>query len=479
MNHKAYIPQEFISSIAEILPASLDIDDFVRHCHIPLRKSIRVNTLKISVEEFVQRMTAEDWQLTPIPWCQEGFWLQRTEQQETQLPLGNTAEHLMGLFYIQEASSMLPPVALFDTLSYPEWVLDMAAAPGSKSTQIAALMNNQGLLVANEFSASRTKVLSANIQRCGITNTAMTHFDGRIFGGWSPEVFDAILLDAPCSGEGTIRKDPDAMKNWSLESIQSIAHTQRELIESAFIALKPGGTLVYSTCTMNRQENQQICQHLQQRFADAVEFISLHDLFEGASLSTTEEGFLHIWPQVFDSEGFFVAKIRKKAVIPYQFAGKPLANFPFSVVNNKQKNELNSYLKNQFDWQLPDHLELYQRDNQFWLFPRPIIDLIGQLRFQRMGLKLAELHKHGFKLTHEAALAFGDQFNRNTYQLAAEQLEDYYHGRDIKWPLTTNGSEALVTYRGSPVGLVKALKGKLKNSLPRELVKDGQLISWA
>ncbi len=110
---------------------------------------------------------------------------------------------------------------------------------GSKTTQIAARMNNEGAILANEFSASRVKVLHANISRCGISNVALTHFDGRVFGAAVPEMFDAILLDAPCSGEGVVRKDPDALKNWSPESNQEIAATQRELIDSAFHALRP------------------------------------------------------------------------------------------------------------------------------------------------------------------------------------------------------------------------------------------------
>eukprot|EP00487_Bulimina_marginata_P009558 TRINITY_DN4008_c0_g1_i1.p1 TRINITY_DN4008_c0_g1~~TRINITY_DN4008_c0_g1_i1.p1 ORF type:complete len:158 (+),score=20.06 TRINITY_DN4008_c0_g1_i1:35-508(+) len=149
---------------------------------------------------------------------------------------------MAGLFYIQEASSMMPPSAMFNAEDDEfNAILDMAAAPGSKTTQVAALMKNQGVLVANEYSASRVKVLHANIERCGVRNAALSNFDGRVFGGWLPGQFDAVLLDAPCSGEGTIRKDPDAMKNWSRDSVIAIGDTQRDLIESAFHALKQVG----------------------------------------------------------------------------------------------------------------------------------------------------------------------------------------------------------------------------------------------
>lgn len=275
VHSNVYLPDAFLEKIESILPADLNMKDFIAYCQQPLRKSIRVNTLKISVDAFLQRAKEKGWQLAPIPWCESGFWI---IADESDVPLGNSAEHMAGLFYIQEASSMLPVSALFMHQENYASVLDTAAAPGSKTTQMAALMNNQGILVANEYSASRVKVLHANIERCGVRNAALSNFDGRVFGGWLPESFDAVLLDAPCSGEGTVRKDEDAMKNWSQASVVEIAATQRDLIESAFQALKPGGVMVYSTCTLSTEENQQVCHHLKNIFGAAVEFESLSSL---------------------------------------------------------------------------------------------------------------------------------------------------------------------------------------------------------
>lgn len=233
--HAVYFPDAFLTQMREAMPSTLSFDEFISACQRPLRRSIRINTLKISVADFLALIAPYGWSLTPIPWCHEGFWIERDDEEA--LPLGSTAEHLSGLFYIQEASSMLPVAALFADDNHPQRVMDMAAAPGSKTTQIAARMGNRGAILANEFSASRVKVLHANISRCGIANTALTHFDGRVFGAALPEMFDAILLDAPCSGEGVVRKDPDALKNWSPESNLDIAATQRELLDSAFHAL--------------------------------------------------------------------------------------------------------------------------------------------------------------------------------------------------------------------------------------------------
>ncbi len=216
--HTVYFPDAFLTQMREAMPSTLSFDDFLAACQRPLRRSIRVNTLKISVADFLQLTAPYGWTLTPIPWCEEGFWIERDN--EDALPLGSTAEHLSGLFYIQEASSMLPVAALFADDNAPQRVMDVAAAPGSKTTQIAARMNNEGAILANEFSASRVKVLHANISRCGISNVALTHFDGRVFGAAVPEMFDAILLDAPCSGEGVVRKDPDALKTGHQKAIR-------------------------------------------------------------------------------------------------------------------------------------------------------------------------------------------------------------------------------------------------------------------
>ncbi len=324
------------------MPAHLSMDEFIASCKRPLRRSIRVNTLKISVEAFKARAEEKGWTLSPVPWCNTGFWIERNEED---VPLGNTAEHMSGLFYIQEASSMMPVTALLDNNNDLTHVLDVAAAPGSKTTQIAAAMDNHGILVANEYSASRIKSMHANLSRCGVRNVAITHFDGRVFGSWLPEQFDAILLDAPCSGEGTVRKDPDAFKNWSPESVEEIGDTQRDLIVSAFQALKPGGMMVYSTCTLNRTENQGICQFLKDTYGDAVAFEPLGNLFPNAEAAMTEEGFLHIFPQIFDSEGFFVARIRKLASVESERAKKKPRKFPFVKMKAKDQQNVAAELK--------------------------------------------------------------------------------------------------------------------------------------
>ena len=457
------------------MPAHLSFDDFIAACQRPLRRSIRVNTLKISVAAFLDLVAPYGWQLTPVPWCEEGFWIERDDEEA--LPLGSTAEHLSGLFYIQEASSMLPVSALFADGNRPQRVMDVAAAPGSKTTQIAARMENGGAILANEFSASRVKVLHANISRCGISNVALTHFDGRVFGAALPETFDAILLDAPCSGEGVVRKDPDALKNWSVASNLEIAATQRELIDSAFHALRPGGTLVYSTCTLNRDENEAICHWLKSRYPDAVEFLPLEQLFAGASQALTADGFLHVFPQIFDCEGFFVARLRKTASVdPLPAPGYKMGKFPFSPVKGRESAQI-AQAAAACGLRWDDALRLWQRDKELWLFPEQIETLTGKVRFSRIGIKLAETHNKGYRWQHEAVIALAGTDNPLAFELNPAEAEEWYRGRDIYPQTAVKHDEAIVTFQGQPLGLAKKVGSRLKNSYPRELVRDGRLFA--
>jgi 16S rRNA (cytosine1407-C5)-methyltransferase len=485
MDSNTFIPQAFIDKMSTILPDNLNIDELVAACRRPLRRAIRVNTLKINIEDFHVIADKKNWQLTPVPWCKEGFWIEigNATDNETS-PLGNSAEHLAGLFYIQEASSMMPVSALLhyfqatDNAIDNATLLDAAAAPGSKTTQLAAAINNQGLIIANEYSSSRIKMLHSNIQRCGIKNVALTHFDAAVFGQWLPNTFDAILLDAPCSGEGTVRKDKQAMKNWDQTAIESISTVQKTLIESAFKALKTGGIMVYSTCTLSLEENQDVCLHLKQAYPDSVEFLSLDNLFKDADKTLTPEGFLHIWPQIYDTEGFFVAAIKKTAEVAVEPAQKRLRKFPFQPTTQTVKSNLYDYFENQFSiTQLTG--VLYQRDDEFWLFPENIVPLINELRFSRLGIKIAEKfgkgRKSGFKSTHEFATCFG-QLSPLAIELLAHQAREYYQGRDIH-DIDTNNSkgEVMLRYQGHVIGLGKSLDNRIKNSLPRDLIIDKNL----
>ncbi len=473
-----FIPEHFIDDVKTYLPAQLNIADFINACRRPLRKSIRVNTLKMSVAQFKQHAEHKGWQLTPIPWCDEGFWLERPAAEEQALALGNTDLHLSGAMYVQEASSMLPPVALKPSVKHSDTVLDMASAPGSKTSQLAAIMNNQGVLVANELSSSRLKVLSATLKRMGVGNCALSHFDGVIFGNYMFECFDSILLDAPCSGEGTVRKDADALKNWSIESNIAIAQVQKALIKSAFYALKPGGTLVYSTCTLTPLENQHVCDALINEFGDYITAEPLDKLFAGAEKATTREGYLHVWPQTFDSEGFFIAKFKKHASCDNPNLQIKKGAFPFQPFDSKKASAFMQMLKKHFNLTaLPG--KLMQRDKELWLFPEAFDGIQNKIKYARLGIQLGVIHNNGVRLAHEFATVFGQQCSTNVFALTNEQANDYFQGKDIRLDEVSKASgEVILTLCGCPIGLGKWQKNKIKNSLPRDLVQNTALINW-
>lgn len=454
------------------LPDEADLQRFLAISQQPLRKSVRVNTLKISVADFLACTAQYGWRLTPVPWCAEGFWIERDDES---LPLGSVAEHLSGLFYIQEASSMLPVTALIAAAPDAQQVMDMAAAPGSKTTQLAALMHNRGAILANEYSASRVKVLHANISRCGVSNVALTHFDGRVFGAALPEQFDAILLDAPCSGEGVVRKDADALRNWTLASTEAIAATQRDLIDSAFHALRPGGVLIYSTCTLNTIENQQVIAWLLARYPDAIEILSLQDLFAGAEAALTPEGYLHVFPHRFDSEGFFVARLRKTASVPPLPApGYKLGKLPFAPASRKFSAEvMQAAAKVGLQWD--ESLTLWQRDKELWLFPASAEQWLNKVRFSRIGLKLAETFPKGYRWQHEAVMALARPDASLAFALNEAEAESWYRGQDIHPETLPDRDEVIVTWQQQPLGLAKKVGNRIKNSYPRELVRDGRL----
>ena len=277
------------------------------------RKSIRVNTLKVSVGELKKRLE-KNWNLEQVPWCKEGFWIEHSKKERRDI--GNLIEHSLGYFYIQEAASMIPPIVLEPKPD--DIILDIAASPGSKTTQIAQYMQNKGILIANDYTYERMKPLSINLQRCGVTNAAITLMEGQWFKKSGIE-FDKVLVDAPCSGTGTIRKSLKTIGIWNPDMVRRLSITQKQLIETGFNLLKEGGVLVYSTCSLEPEENEEVVSFLINKYENAkLEEIKLNLKksyaileFENKKYNEEIKKCLRIWPQDNDTEGFFVAKIRK------------------------------------------------------------------------------------------------------------------------------------------------------------------------
>ncbi len=298
-----------------------DYEKFMNYSLSYIRKCIRVNTLKANVDEIKKRLENR-WILEEIPWCRDGFWI--TFKDGKRFDLGNLIEHHLGYVYVQEAASMIPPVILDPKPG--ESVLDMCAAPGSKTTQIAMYMKNTGILVANDIQGSRLKALGMNMQRCGVNNSVITMIQDNKFRRVAeihPEFrFDRILVDAPCSGTGTIRKSLKTILMWNPSGIEKLSKLQKTLITTAFGMLKPGGTMVYSTCTIEPEENEAVVSYLLEQFQDArLERIDSAALgiktttpilsFDNLKINPEVEKCLRIHPYDNDTEGFFVARIRK------------------------------------------------------------------------------------------------------------------------------------------------------------------------
>lgn len=305
------VKKEFEKRYRELLGE--EYDEFMKYSLSYLRQSIRVNTLKISVDALRKRLEKKGFELEHIPWCKEGFWIYGDKQ-----GLGNLLEHSLGYIYLQESMSMLPPVVLSPKPG--ETVLDLCAAPGSKTTQLGQYMENKGTLVANDNKMLRTKPLGLNVQRCGLENSVLTLRQGHNYRFMKGHPFDKILVDAPCSGTGTIRKSLKTLWQTSEGFVKKMSREQKRLLSTAYQLLKPGGLLVYSTCTLEPWEDEENMSFMLDKFDVEIEDIKIPGLkradpvteFRGKKYDERVKRCLRVYPHHNDTEGFFVAKLRKK-----------------------------------------------------------------------------------------------------------------------------------------------------------------------
>lgn len=291
-------------------------EEFWQFCKKPLRNVIRCNTLKISPEELKEKLEKK-WQISqPFEDHKEIIII---ESELAPGELGRSLEHQLGYYYVQELASMQAVFALEPKAK--DRILDLCAAPGSKTTQMSALMENHGLIIANDVSFERMRALNANLERCGCSNVITTKMHGFVLCKQFEKAkffFDKILVDAPCSGEGTIRFDLSILKMWNLNMIKRLAGLQKKLIASAISCLKPRGILVYSTCTFEPEENEEVIQFALDNFPVKLESFDLplksrSGLVEWQNKKFSKEmkKCKRIWPQDNDTEGFFVAKLKK------------------------------------------------------------------------------------------------------------------------------------------------------------------------
>lgn len=281
----------FLEEIRRLLGP--ETPSFLKALEEPSTRALRTNPLRPGAQAHARRFAGE-----PVPWW-PGAWRIRPDARP-----GADPAHMLGAYYLQEASAMIPAAVL--DVQPGERVLDLCAAPGGKSTQLAARLQGQGLLVSNEPVPARARLLRENLERMGVLNAIATcAWPGQLAERW-PGWFDAVLVDAPCSGEGMFRREPETREEWKPNSPEGCARRQAEILDAAAVLVKPGGRLVYSTCTFNRRENEESVE----RFLEAhPDFAPEEFRLEG--LGASEGGMLRLWPHRAMGDGHFAAKLRR------------------------------------------------------------------------------------------------------------------------------------------------------------------------
>ena len=465
---KAFLPDGFLNRMRNILGPGFD--GFLASYEKPLRGALRVNTLKAAPGLTGRYFSAED----KVPWAENGYYY------DEDLRPGKSPLHEAGAYYIQEPSAML--VAALSGAAPGERILDLCAAPGGKSTALAAALEGRGLLVANEIMAPRAKVLSQNIERMGIRNAIVTNEPPAALAERFPEFFDRIVVDAPCSGEGMMRKEPEAIACWSMDNISMCAARQRDILDEALRMLRPGGVLVYSTCTFAPEEDEAQVIDLLSRCPE-LEIARRSDIEEAlrgraylSAVSGPLDGFagelgpdaavFRIWPHLADGEGHFAAvMIKAGEKLP---AGEDA--YPFLRKNPRVAAPLlaawNAFAAENLT-SLPGGTFTAFGDN-LYLSPAAL-DLSG-LRCLRPGLHLGTLQKDRFVPSHALALAMRPSDAKRRAELSEDDALAYIAGAELGCGTELKGW-CLVSVCGFTLGWAKASGGRLKNHYPKGLRK--------
>ena len=381
--------------------------------------------------------------LNAVPWEPQGCYY------DPQSRPGLHPYHEAGVYYLQEASAMAP-VALLDPQP-GERICDLCAAPGGKSTQIAGRMGGEGLLLCNEFNPGRSKILSRNIERMGIPNALVTNEHPQRLAQRLPDFFDRVLIDAPCSGEGMFRKEEAAVTDWSPETVAMCARRQAEILESGALLVRPGGRLVYSTCTFAQEENE-----------DAIRaFLSSHPDFsleavDAPWFETVEGGMYRMWPHKLLGEGHFAAVLRRSGEPENEKAAQPQEKLPPQWV---------AFAKD-LGIVLPEGTPCMFGENLYWLPPET--PQLKGLKVLRAGLELGCVKKDRFEPAHALALWLRDA--DRCVSLDAATTEQYLRGN--VFPSTQKGWCLIKTGEYS-IGWGKADGTQMKNHYPKGLRRLG------
>ncbi|MCS1351540.1 RsmF rRNA methyltransferase first C-terminal domain-containing protein [Mechercharimyces sp. CAU 1602] len=459
------LPEDYITMMKSLLQT--EFDAFLATYEQPIQRGLRVNPLKSTISQF---LALTEFRLEPIPWCKEGFYYQH----QTTRP-GKHPYHAAGVYYIQEPSAMAPAEALEPQPG--ERILDLCAAPGGKSTQIAAKMEGKGILVSNEIDSSRANALVENLERCGVKNAVVTNETPARLAKHFRGYFDRILIDAPCSGEGMFRKDNDARGRWSVRSTERAAELQLEILLEAALMLKPGGRLVYSTCTFNPNENEGALQRfMQQEPSFSIEKLPNNVYFQSGQPQWAQaDPALHqsarLWPHHLRGEGHFVAVLQKSAQAPLQKVRPGKAK----QISAQDQQLLQSFYR--------DELKVKPPSGNYVLFGEHLYRLheelpsLKGLKVKRPGFYIGQLKKSRIVPSHALALSLTPKEAQRTINFSATESSLFQYLQGEALPTAQVKGWTLVTVDGFSLGWGKVSGGLLKNHYPKWMRWDENMMS--
>lgn len=433
-------------------------------------KSIRLNTLKIKSVKESAILNAHPGQLKRLSYSKVGYSVINALP-----PFSQTIDFFNGLFTFQGASSQIPPIVLNPVAG--DKVLDMAASPGSKTSQIAALMNNEGSLIVNDSNINRMQALNTNTQRLGMINHCVYYLAGERLGRIFPEYFDKVLLDAPCTGLGTLATNKEILKWWSLEKLKKLAALQKQLLISAIKATKVGGEIVYSTCSVAPEENELLLNDILEAYP--VEILSIDNIglgfldpglihYKGQKLNPALKKTRRVWPQKHGMEGFFITKLKKTAEY---FNKNSLQKTEHVETYSSDNPVVREALQNiTVNWGIDNsvwsNFRYVKTRKRLWLF-NASIDRYIKTGFTNGGLMLAEKRMNLWRLTHQSVQFFKEKITQRRLELKPERIRELFLNGSCTTPIKENGY-FVVDFHKKPAAVVyiEDYKVRIKLSQP-------------
>ncbi len=453
------LPEKFTERMKQMLQS--EYEAFVASYDSEKYQALRLNPLKGRTEEF---LTQNPFTLTPVPWTEYGYYYTKEDRP------GRHPYHDAGVYYIQEPSAMAP--AEYLAAKPGEYVLDLCAAPGGKSTQIAAQMQGEGILISNEIHPARAKILSENMERMGVKNAIVTNETPEHLSEVFPEYFDRIMVDAPCSGEGMFRKNEEAVSEWSLENVAVCAKRQDGILDCAAEMLKAGARIVYSTCTFAPEENEGTISRFLKRHPEfTIEPVEKADGMSEGRADWTEEpvdGLAHtirLFPHHLHGEGHYLAVLKKDGNPDTDFRAGAGTGYEKGM-DPKEYKEFTAFCEETLrNW---EKRTIIRFGEQLYELPEGAPALKG-LKVLRPGLHLGTFKKNRFEPSHALALALCPENVYHTVNLSSKEktIADYINGQTF----SHEGDKGwyLITVDGYSTGWGKLAGGTMKNHYPKGL----------